>query len=448
MWTLGIVISSILFIVFGTLKYKIDPFIMLLLAAIFSGIFFGIPLASLINIISNGFGQTLSSIGIVIVLGAVIGVFLEKSNGINQIVSSLLKLFGKNNAGLALNFIGFITAIPVFCDAAFVILSAVPKALAKKTGFSLGFFGVALASGLYAAHVFIPPTPGPLAAAAILEVPLSEVLWYGLVVSIPVSLSGYFYASFFKNKEIFVSNEIINSNSFSFENKDKLSSNNKSGNGFVSFLPILVPILFISISSFYKLNTSQFFSLSQLIQFFGNPIVATFIGVLVSFMISYKIPKETKASWVSLALKQAGVIILITVAGGSFSAVLKTLDFSSLISFNNNTPYSGLLIAFVFAAIIKSAQGSSTVSILTTAAFMVPIISSVGLDTSLGRLMTVLSIGAGAMTISHVNDSYFWVVTKSLNLSVKQALIRYSLATLFQGITGIIVVLFLYALLN
>jgi GntP family gluconate:H+ symporter len=448
MWTLGIVISSILFIVFGTLKYKIDPFIMLLLAAIFSGIFFGIPLASLINIISNGFGQTLSSIGIVIVLGAVIGVFLEKSNGINQIVSSLLKLFGKNNAGLALNFTGFITAIPVFCDAAFVILSAVPKALAKKTGFSLGFFGVALASGLYAAHVFIPPTPGPLAAAAILEVPLSEVLWYGLVVSIPVSLSGYFYASFFKNKQIFVSNEIINSNSFSFENKDKLSSNNKSGNGFVSFLPILVPILFISISSFYKLNTSQFFSLSQLIQFFGNPIVATFIGVLVSFMISYKIPKETKASWVSLALKQAGVIILITVAGGSFGAVLKTLDFSSLISFNNNTPYSGLLIAFVFAAIIKSAQGSSTVSILTTAAFMVPIISSVGLDTSLGRLMTVLSIGAGAMTISHVNDSYFWVVTKSLNLSVKQALIRYSLATLFQGITGIIVVLFLYALLN
>jgi GntP family gluconate:H+ symporter len=448
MWTLGIVISSILFIVFGTLKYKIDPFIMLLLAAIFSGIFFGIPLASLINIISNGFGQTLSSIGIVIVLGAVIGVFLEKSNGINQIVSSLLKLFGKNNAGLALNFTGFITAIPVFCDAAFVILSAVPKALAKKTGFSLGFFGVALASGLYAAHVFIPPTPGPLAAAAILEVPLSEVLWYGLVVSIPVSLSGYFYASFFKNKQIFVSNEIINSNSFSFENKDKLSSNNKSGNGFVSFLPILVPILFISISSFYKLNTSQFFSLSQLIQFFGNPIVATFIGVLVSFMISYKIPKETKASWVSLALKQAGVIILITGAGGSFGAVLKTLDFSSLISFNNNTPYSGLLIAFVFAAIIKSAQGSSTVSILTTAAFMVPIISSVGLDTSLGRLMTVLSIGAGAMTISHVNDSYFWVVTKSLNLSVKQALIRYSLATLFQGITGIIVVLFLYALLN
>jgi len=448
MWTLGIVISSILFIVFGTLKYKIDPFIMLLLAAIFSGIVFGIPLASLINIISNGFGQTLSSIGIVIVLGAVIGVFLEKSNGINQIVSSLLKLFGKNNAGLALNFTGFITAIPVFCDAAFVILSAVPKALAKKTGFSLGFFGVALASGLYAAHVFIPPTPGPLAAAAILEVPLSEVLWYGLVVSIPVSLSGYFYASFFKNKQIFVSNEIINSNSFSFENKDKLSSNNKSGNGFVSFLPILVPILFISISSFYKLNTSQFFSLSQLIQFFGNPIVATFIGVLVSFMISYKIPKETKASWVSLALKQAGVIILITGAGGSFGAVLKTLDFSSLISFNNNTPYSGLLIAFVFAAIIKSAQGSSTVSILTTAAFMVPIISSVGLDTSLGRLMTVLSIGAGAMTISHVNDSYFWVVTKSLNLSVKQALIRYSLATLFQGITGIIVVLFLYALLN
>jgi len=448
MWPLSVVVLSIVFIVFGTLKYKIDPFIMLLLASIFLGIVFGIPLASLITIISNGFGQTLSSIGIVIVLGAVIGVFLEKSNGINQIVSSLLSLFGKNNAGLALNFTGFIIAIPVFCDAAFVILSAVPKALAKKTGFSLGFFGVALASGLYAAHVFVPPTPGPLAAAAILEVPLSEVLWYGLLVSIPVSLSGYFYARIFKNKQIFVGSEVLNTNSVPSKNKDEITSAIKSSNGFVSFLPILVPILFISFSSFYKLNTSQFFFFSELIQFFGHPIVATFIGVLVSFMISHKIPKEIKASWVSLALKQAGVIILITGAGGAFGAVLKTLDFTSLINFNNNSPYSGLLIAFVFAAIIKSAQGSSTVSILTAAAFMVPILSSVGLDTSLGRLMTVLSIGAGAMTISHVNDSYFWVVTKSLNLSVKQALIRYSLATLLQGVTGIVVVLFLYALLD
>jgi GntP family gluconate:H+ symporter len=444
MISLLIICSAVLLIVIGTLKLKIDPFLMLLIAAIFSGLSFGISPSDLVVLITTGFGQTLSSIGIVIVLGAVIGVFLEKSSGIRHIVTAILSVFGNKNAGLALNVTGFITAIPVFCDAAFVILSAIPKALSKKTGSHVIFYGVSLATGLYAAHVFIPPTPGPLAAAAILKVPLSDLLKYGFLVAIPVSFVGFISASFFK------SNKAVSQDNISgVEVESLMKTNDKVLTiKWAYFLPILVPILLIGAASFFSIEQSSISILKSTFLFLGNPIIATLLGVFISYLLSWSTPKDQKNGWVSEALKQAGVIILITGAGGSFGAVLKSIDLSAMINFNSANPYLGLLLTFLFAALIKSAQGSSTVAILTTASFVLPLLNSFGIGDSTGRLFTVLAIGSGAMTLSHVNDSYFWVVIKSLGLNVRQGITSFSLATLFQGITGIATVLVLYALLQ
>jgi len=444
MISLLIICSAVLLIVIGTLKLKIDPFLMLLIAAIFSGLSFGISPSDLVVLITTGFGQTLSSIGIVIVLGAVIGVFLEKSSGIRHIVTAILSVFGNKNAGLALNVTGFITAIPVFCDAAFVILSAIPKALSKKTGSHVIFYGVSLATGLYAAHVFIPPTPGPLAAAAILKVPLSDLLKYGFLVAIPVSFVGFISASFFK------SNKAVSQDNISGEEVETLMETNDKvlTIKWAYFLPILVPILLIGAASFFSIEQSSISILKSTFLFLGNPIIATLLGVFISYLLSWSTPKDQKNGWVSEALKQAGVIILITGAGGSFGAVLKSIDLSAMINFNSANPYLGLLLTFLFAALIKSAQGSSTVAILTTASFVLPLLNSFGIADSTGRLFTVLAIGSGAMTLSHVNDSYFWVVIKSLGLNVRQGITSFSLATLFQGITGIATVLVLYALLQ
>lgn len=444
MISLLIICSAVLLIVIGTLKLKIDPFLMLLIAAIFSGLSFGISPSDLVVLITTGFGQTLSSIGIVIVLGAVIGVFLEKSSGIRHIVTAILSVFGNKNAGLALNVTGFITAIPVFCDAAFVILSTIPKALSKKTGSHVIFYGVSLATGLYAAHVFIPPTPGPLAAAAILKVPLSDLLKYGFLVAIPVSFVGFISASFFK------SNKAVSQDNISGEEVETLMETNDKvlTIKWAYFLPILVPILLIGAASFFSIEQSSISILKSTFLFLGNPIIATLLGVFISYLLSWSTPKDQKNGWVSEALKQAGVIILITGAGGSFGAVLKSIDLSAMINFNSANPYLGLLLTFLFAALIKSAQGSSTVAILTTASFVLPLLNSFGIGDSTGRLFTVLAIGSGAMTLSHVNDSYFWVVIKSLGLNVRQGITSFSLATLFQGITGIATVLVLYALLQ
>ncbi len=444
MISLLIICLAVLLIITGTLKLKIDPFLMLLIAAIFSGLCFGVSPSDLVVLITTGFGQTLSSIGIVIVLGAVIGVFLEKSNGIRHIVTTILSVFGNKNAGLALNVTGFFTAIPVFCDAAFVILSAIPKALSKKTGSHVIFYGVSLATGLYAAHVFIPPTPGPLAAAAILKVPLSDLLKYSFLVAIPVSFVGFVSASFFK------SNTAVSQDNISGLEVESLMETNDKDLKFkwAYFLPILVPILLIGVASFFSIKESSVSILKSVFLFLGNPIIATLLGVFISYLLSWSTPKEQKNGWVSEALKQAGVIILITGAGGSFGAVLKSIDLSAIINFNSANPYLGLLLSFLFAALIKSAQGSSTVAILTTASFVLPLLNSFGIGDSIGRLFTVLAIGSGAMTLSHVNDSYFWVVIKSLGLNVRQGITSFSLATLFQGITGIATVLVLYALLQ
>jgi len=444
MISLLIICLAVLLIITGTLKLKIDPFLMLLIAAIFSGLCFGVSPSDLVVLITTGFGQTLSSIGIVIVLGAVIGVFLEKSNGIRHIVTTILSVFGNKNAGLALNVTAFFTAIPVFCDAAFVILSAIPKALSKKTGSHVIFYGVSLATGLYAAHVFIPPTPGPLAAAAILKVPLSDLLKYSFLVAIPVSFVGFVSASFFK------SNKAVSQDNISGLEVESLMETNDKDLKFkwAYFLPILVPILLIGVASFFSIKESSVSILKSVFLFLGNPIIATLLGVFISYLLSWSTPKEQKNGWVSEALKQAGVIILITGAGGSFGAVLKSIDLSAIINFNSANPYLGLLLSFLFAALIKSAQGSSTVAILTTASFVLPLLNSFGIGDSIGRLFTVLAIGSGAMTLSHVNDSYFWVVIKSLGLNVRQGITSFSLATLFQGITGIATVLVLYALLQ
>jgi len=371
-------------------------------------------------------------------------VFLEKSNGIRHIVTTILSVFGNKNTGLALNVTGFFTAIPVFCDAAFVILNAIPKALSKKTGSHVIFYGVSLATGLYAAHVFIPPTPGPLAAAAILKVPLSDLLKYSFLVAIPVSFVGFVSASFFK------SNKAVSQDNISGLEVESLMETNDKDLKFkwAYFLPILVPILLIGVASFFSIKESSVSILKSVFLFLGNPIIATLLGVFISYLLSWSTPKEQKNGWVSEALKQAGVIILITGAGGSFGAVLKSIDLSAIINFNSANPYLGLLLSFLFAALIKSAQGSSTVAILTTASFVLPLLNSFGIGDSIGRLFTVLAIGSGAMTLSHVNDSYFWVVIKSLGLNVRQGITSFSLATLFQGITGIATVLVLYALLQ
>ena len=213
-------------------------------------------------------------------------------------------------------------------------------------------------------------------------------------------------------------------------------------------MPLVIPIILIAFKSIVNYPTNPLGKgiVFKVLDFLGNPVIALLLGTFLAFGLSSKFTLEEKNSWVVSALKEAGIIILITGAGGAFGNVLRTMDLANFIHLDSNTLYGGILIAFAIAALLKSAQGSSTVAIITTAAIMAPLLPSVGLDTYLGRGCAVLAIGAGAMTISHINDSYFWVVSQFSEMNVKTALRSFSVATFFQGLTGLFLVLLILSI--
>ena len=426
----------VVLMVIAASKYKFHPFLSLLIAAIIMGFIGGLNENEITTVLTNGFGKTLGSIGIIIAFGTIIGAYLEKSGGAKTMANWAINTIGKNRSVLAMNLTGFIVSIPVYCDSGFIILSSLNKAISKRTKIPLPVLAVSLAAGLYTTHVFVPPTPGPLAATAALNADLGLVIFLGLIIAIPVSLTGFLWAKFIERNYKFISNDSILIPDSTKESLPKTR---------LAFLPILIPIILIALKSISNYPTHPFGEdiLFDLTNFIGNPVIALFIGVFLAFKLKNNDKEATHFNWVTSGLKEAGIIILITGAGGAFGSILQATGIGEIIGDRFSDLEIGLLLPFLIAAILKTAQGSSTVSIITTAAIMAPILESFGLDSSMGRALTVLSIGAGAMTVSHLNDSYFWVVAQFSGMDTTTALKTQSVSTLLQGLVGVILTMIL-----
>lgn len=426
-----LILAILVFIIVAIAKFKIHPFITLILASILLGFLMGLEGGFILETISQGFGKTLSSIGIIIAFGAIIGTFLEKSGGTKLIAASLLKLIGHQKSPLAINLTGILVSIPVFCDSGFIILSSLNKALSKKTGISIVAFAVALSTGLYVSHVFVPPTPGPLAAAAALNADLGLVILLGIAIAIPTAFVGYLWAVKFGEKRS--AKETITPSKI-----DGTTQPNQSI--LVVVLPILIPIILIAFRSLAKYPSHPLGNgmLSDIFALIGHPLIALFIGMLFAVKLVDQIPIKQRLDWVSASLKEAGVIILITGAGGAFGSILRSVDLGGMIETHFTDIQAGIFLPFILAAILKTAQGSSTVAIITSATIIAPLMNVLGLDSEMSRALAVLAIGAGAMTVSHINDSYFWVVSQFSGMDTKTTLKSHTMATFLQGITAII----------
>ena len=421
-------------VIIFTTKFKVHPFFTLISAGILIGFLEGLKGSEILNSIVNGFGGTLKSIGIIIAFGTIIGAYLEYSGGARVLAERILKVVGKKKSDLAMTITGFIVSIPVFCDSGFVVLSSLNKSLSKKSGIGYAVLAIALATGLYTTHVFVPPTPGPLAAAAALEADIGLIILLGLIVAIPTALVGLYWARFIQKKIGYtLSEEPID---------DKNTDRYKTPSFINSFLPIIFPIVLIALKSIAEFPTHPLGEdwLFEIIVFIGDPLIALFIGVLLVFRLKQYGADNDKKDWFLEGLKNAGVIILITGAGGAFGNVLRDANIGSAIGSIFADYEVGILLPFLLAALLKTAQGSSTVSIITTAAIIAPLLTNLGLESETAKALVVLAIGAGAMTVSHINDSYFWVVSQFSNFTTSQALKGYTTATLLQGLTGIILV--------
>jgi GntP family gluconate:H+ symporter len=465
---LFLLLMSIIFIVYATAKWKLHPFLSIIsstylfaLATNLAGELNGIEKPLIADIgkeIASGFGGIITSIGLVIIFGTIIGKILENSGAAVKMAEVVLRLLGDRHPALAMTVIGWIVSIPVFCDSGYVILSSLKKSLAKKTGVSVVTLGVALSTGLYATHTLVPPTPGPIAAATNVGIGPDGLFWViviGLVVSIPVALAGHVWARKVADKLPAQLDDAVET----FE--EYKARFGKLPSGFAAFAPIIIPIILMAIGSFANfpvgvdaqgnkaLMTTGF--TNTLLTFLGAPVNALFIGLLFAiFGLLPKRDEETLTKWVGEGLLDSAIIIMITGAGGALGAVIKATPIADYVKtlLDGNVAFvgvGGLIVIFLIAAVIKTAQGSSTASLVITSTIVMPLLPSLGLDAMMGtvpigQMLTVMAIGCGAMVVSHVNDSYFWVVSQFSKMNLTTAYRAQTLATLVQGITGIIVV--------
>ncbi|QEN06858.1 GntP family permease [Oceanispirochaeta crateris] len=449
-----LLVVSIVLMVLATSLFKLHPFIALIFAALFVGL--GASALGQFDVMAvettlrNGFGGILAYIGIVIVLGTIIGVFLEKSGAAVKMADTILKLVGPKRPGLAMSFIGWFVSIPVFCDSGYVILSALRKSVTRKAKVSATMMSVALATGLYASHTLVPPTPGPIAAAGNLglEDSLGLVILVGIFVSLFTMIAGFIWAKYIGGKITIQEdrdNEEFFKNGFEVEEDLIEKTYGKLPSTFMSFAPILIPIFFIAMGTIASFPGDLMGTgfISNLFKFFGKPVMALLVGLLFALGLAPKLNEEVLMKWIGEGVKIAGPIILITGAGGAFGAIIKATPVADFLGQSMSGWSVGILVPFFIAAALKTAQGSSTTALVTTSALMAPLLVSLGLDSTMGAVLTVMSIGAGAMTVSHANDSYFWVVAEFTGMDVKTAYKSQTVATLIQGVVGIIVVFIL-----
>lgn len=389
------------------------------------------------KVIGEGFASTFTSIGIVIILGALIGAILEQTGAALTLADAVIRLVGEKRPGLALELMGWIVSIPVFCDSGFVILNPIRKALVKRTGAPSVTLTVCLACGLYIAHVFIPPTPGPIAAAQTLGIgeDLLLLMGLGVVTSVFPLTAGYLYARFI-GRRIKASDDNNEQTAESYEAL-KAGFGQLPGLAF-SLAPLIVPIVLMALSSIAAMLHWSGWA-GDLCLFVGHPMIALAVGALLAVLLLAKSGKSTELFRLTdETLRTVGPILFVTAAGSVLGRVIAASGLMEYITEEAPVLQTlGVVFPFLVAALFKSAQGSSTVAITTTAGLIAPLLPALGLESSAEISLAVLAIGAGAMTVSHANDSYFWVVTRFGGLSVKDGYRSQTLATLVMGLAAI-----------
>lgn len=444
-------VIAIILMILMISKFKVHPFLALMSISLVLAVVAGIDLSKIPAMIGVGFSGTFKSIGIVIIFGTIIGTVLEKTGAALKLADMVVKLVGQRRPELAMLIMGWVVGIPVFCDSGFVVLNSIREALYKKISASPVAMSVALSGGLYASHVFIPPTPGPIAAAGTLGLGgnLLLVIIMGTVVSVPVLVAVYFFSKSIAKSVTISDKEADATITASYE--ELLKKFGKLPCGFLSLAPIIMPIIFMAVGSVIDVLAKQGMLdkaalLPKIFLFLGNPIIALAIGVIFCVFLLAETKKMREFDHITNeSLKIAGPILFITAAGGVLGNVITEAGFVNFIKENASTIKAvGIFFPFIISAVLKTAQGSSTVAIITTASIMGAfsdgnsLMHILGFTSEISAALCVMAIASGAMCVSHANDSYFWVVTNFSKMTADQGYRTQTAMTFIMGVVGMI----------
>ncbi|MDC7993528.1 GntP family permease [Altibacter sp. HG106] len=426
------------------LKFRMQAFIALLIASILVGILAGMPPLAIIDTIKTGMGNTLGFVAVVVGLGAMFGAILEHSGGAEAVAGFLLNKTKNKNTAWALMGTGFFVAIPVFFDVAFIILVPLIYSLQRKSKKSLLLYGIPLLAGLAITHAFIPPTPGPVAVADILNADLGWVIVFGFIVGIPTAIvSGPLFGKY-------IANRIHISAPEGFENSEKRHQLPSVG---VIFVIIGLPIILIVCNTLLNSPIGRNWlpeTVTNWLQMIGHPFVALILANLLAwYVLGVRRGTSRKAlqNITTRSLAPAGVIILLTGAGGVFKETLITTGAGDMLAtYFSDLGLSTLVFAFIVAALVRILQGSATVAMITAAGVTAPMLLADSGATD--KALLVIAIAAGASILSHVNDSGFWLVSKYLGMNEKQTFQSWTVMTTLLAFTGFASVLVLSIVLK
>lgn len=436
---LGLVIGVAL-LIFLVLKTKIHVFVALLAAASVTGLIGGMAPPDVIDAITFGFGDTLSTIGIVIGLGVMMGRILEVSGAAERLAYTLIKYLGKKKEEWALALAGYVVSIPIFVDSAYVILMPIVKALSRNTGKSVISLGIALGIGLTATHHVVPPTPGPLGVAGIFQVDVGLMMLWGLVFGLPIIISGVFYAKWLGKRIYQVPSEdglsfIRPEEQITLEEYYEMQEKKDLPGLSISLAPILIPIILIfsntTVSAMGLDNT-----FAEYMTFFGSPIIAVVIGLVFAiYGLFRRITQEDAIERMEEGVKSAGIILLVTGAGGALGEILRESGTGDYLGEQiAATALPAVLIPFFISSAVRLIQGSGTVAMITGASISAPII--VNMDVNL--LFAAIAATLGSLVFSYFNDSMFWVVNRMLGIKkVKEQLLVWSIPTTIAWIVSL-----------
>jgi len=418
--------AGIAVIIVLTTKYRVHAFFALLIACFVVGLGVQLSFSDIITAAKAGFGRIMQSLGLIIVLGIALGVLLEHSGCTRVMANFIIKKTGEKRAPLAITITGFIVGLPVFCDSAYIVLNGLNLSLAKRTRVSVIVMAVPLAVSAYSVHCLIPPHPG---AAATMGVEFGKLILFGVALAIPATIAGYLWAVYMGRKLPAVAA------------KTEHIMDRKAGPPvFMSFVPVVVPVALIAVNSLFTLQEKPTTILHSIFAVAGDPVIALTIGVLLVFTTLRHWTRNEISKLLQESAEKAGSILVIIGAGGAFGAVLMAAGIGDHFSQLMNLKSAGIFFPFLLTFILKTAQGSSTVAIITASSIVLPLLGALGLDSSNGRLLSILAMGAGSMMISHANDGYFWVISKFSGLDMRAMLKTYSVATILMGLVTFLIV--------
>ncbi|OIU70338.1 GntP family permease [Rossellomorea aquimaris] len=434
-----VALAGIFLLLFLVIKTKLHAFVSLLLVSLIVGIAAGMPLGEVVTSIQNGMGGTLGFVAVVVGLGAMFGRMLEVSGGAERLAQTLINKFGEDKAQWSLGITGFLVAIPVFFDVGFIILVPIVYGLARKTGKSLLYYGIPLLAGLAVTHSFIPPTPGPIAVADLIGADLGWVILFGVIAGIPsMIIAGPLFAKFISKKIHAVVPDYMQAEEME-DDKDLPSF------GLIASL-ISIPLVLILLNTLSGVLLDEGNTLRSILTFLGHPFVALTIATILTFILlgtKRGYTRDEVQEIATKALEPAGIIILVTGAGGVFKQVLIDSGVGEVLGeMMAGSSLPPIALAFLIAMVVRVAQGSATVSMVTAAGLMSPLISTLGMEGPVLGLM-VIAIASGATVFSHVNDSGFWLVNRYFGLDVKDTLKSWTVMETLIGFVGFAVVFIL-----